>query len=175
MKTQNFYLREIQASDIENVYRGLSDPEITAYYDVHYSSLKATQKQMDWYSKIRKEGTGIWWGIFGIEDNQFRGASGYYDMSKKDKRAEIGLWLLKEYWGQGILKEVMPAIFNYGFTELGLNRVEGYVLSTNKKCKAALSKINFTHEGMLREYEIKNGEYVDVDVFSILRKEWVIQ
>jgi len=173
MKTQNYHLRPIQDSDIENIFKGLSDPEITKYYDVHFPTLEATKEQMEWYAKLQKDGTGIWWGIYGNDDSQFRGTGGFCDLSKEHQRAEIGLWLLKEYWGQGILKEVMPELFNYGFNDLGLNRIEGYVVDTNKKCKSALAKINFTHEGTMREYEFKDGGLIDVAIFAILKKEWL--
>ena len=59
--------------------------------------------------------------------------------------------------GKGI-GEVMPKLFEKGFTELNLNRIEGYVSSDNIKCKTALEKINFAYEGTMRESEIKNGK-----------------
>lgn len=172
MKTTNYYLKEIESSDIENIYKGLSDPEITKYYAVHFPTLEDTKEQMEWYENLRKKGTGIWWGIYGNTDDEFYGAGGYNDLDKEHAKAEIGMWLLKEHWGKGIMKEVMPKLFELGFTELGLNRIEGYVLSENSKCKKGLEKINFTYEGTLREWEVKNGEKIDVDVYSILKSEW---
>lgn len=172
MKTENYYLKEIQPSDIENIHRGLSDPEITKYYAVHFETLEDTKEQMEWYSNLVKEGTGIWWGIYDNTDNQFCGAGGYNGLEDEHKKAEIGLWLLKEYWGRGILKEVMPKLFELGFTDLDLNRIEGFVLDDNSKCKSALEKIDFTYEGTMREWEIKNGEKLNVAVYSILKNEW---
>jgi len=172
MKTTNYYLKEISAGDIQYIFRGLSNPEITKYYDVHYPTLESTQEQMDWYHNLKKDGTGIWWGIYGIDDDQFRGAAGYNGLDKVHKKAEIGLWLLKEFWGNGILKEVMPKLFEIGFQSLELNRIEGFVVSDNVKCKNALEKINFTYEGTMRDCEVKNGRTISVDIYSILKQEW---
>ncbi len=172
MKTDHYYLREITSKDIENIHKGLSDPEVTKYYDVHYATLEETQVQMDWYQKLKDEGTGIWWGIYGKEDDQFRGAGGFNNLESNHKKAEIGLWLLKEYWGQGILKEVMPVLFREGFEILGLNRIEGYVLSDNVKCKSALEKIHFKYEGTMRDCEIKDGQLISVDIYAVLKREW---
>ncbi|WP_196893698.1 GNAT family N-acetyltransferase [Aureivirga marina] len=172
MKTENYTLKEIQDSDIENIYKGLSDPEITQFYDVHFPTLEATKEQMEWYADLKKNGTGIWWGIYN-ENEEFCGAGGFNSLEKENQKAEIGLWLLKEFWGKGILKEVMPKLFEIGFTTLNLNRIEGFVVSENSKCRAALSKINFTHEGTMREWEIKNGEKIDVAIYSILKSEWL--
>ena len=172
MKTANYYLKEIEAKDIVHIHQGLSNPEITKYYDVHYSTLEETKEQMQWYSDLKKEGTGIWWGIYGTEDHQFRGACGFNGLEKIHKKAEIGLWLLQEYWGNGILREVMPILFEKGFRALQLNRIEGYVVSDNAKCKRALEKINFTYEGTMRECEIKNGKVISIDIYAILKSEW---
>ncbi len=172
MKAKNYYLKEIQDSDIEYIHKGLSDPDITKYYAVHFDTLEETKLQMEWYKNLKKDGTGLWWGIYGNEDHEFYGAGGFNALEKEHQKAEIGLWLLKKHWGKGILKEVMPILFNRGFNELGLNRIEGYVDHENEKCKRGLEKINFTFEGTMREFEIKNGEKISVDIYSILKSEW---
>ena len=172
MTTQNYLLKEIEDSDIENIYKGLSDPDITKYYDVHFATLEETKSQMQWYQDLKNKGTGVWWGIYEKTTQQFCGAGGFNNLEKEHQKAEIGLWLLKEYWGKGILKEVMPALFDQGFSKLNLNRIEGFVVNENSKCKAALEKINFTFEGTMRECEIKNGEKISIDIYSILKSDW---
>ena len=173
METENYILKEIQSSDIENIHKGLSNPDITRFYDVHFPTLEDTKEQMEWYRDLKESGTGIWWGIYDKKDHRFCGAGGFNSLNKQHKKAEIGLWLLKEFWGKGILKEVMPELFEYGFTKLELNRIEGFVISENTKCKSALEKINFQYEGTMRECEIKNGKKIDVDFYSILKSEWL--
>lgn len=172
--TCNYFLKEIVDSDINNIHKGLSNPEITKYYDVHFSTIEETQSQMEWYRTLKNEGTGSWWGIYDTTNNQFCGAGGFNSLEKDHQKAEIGLWLLKEYWGKGILKEIMPKLFDKGFYELNLNRIEGFVVSDNKKCKRALEKISFKFEGTMRECEIKNGQKISVDIYSILKSEWSV-
>lgn len=173
MKTKNYFLKEIESSDIKNIHKGLSNPDVTKFYDVHFPTIEDTKEQMDWYRDLKKNGTGIWWGIYDKNDHQFCGAGGFNNLEKDHKKAEIGLWLLKEYWGKGILKEIMPKLFEEGFNKLDLNRIEGFVVSDNLKCKNGLEKINFTYEGTMRECEIKNGKKIDVDFYSILKSEWI--
>ncbi|WP_254884141.1 GNAT family N-acetyltransferase [Aquimarina sp. TRL1] len=105
------------------------------------------------------------------DTREFVGAGGFNDADSTHKKAEIGFWLLPDYWGQGIMKEVMPAIFSYGFDVMGLNRIEGFVDHENEKCKKALQKINFQYEGTMRESEVENGRFIDVDIFARLRKD----
>lgn len=173
METQRFVLREITQDDIQYIYRGLSNPQVTQYYAVNFPTLEATQEQMDWYDDLKKSGTGLWWGIYSKDHQAFCGAGGYNGLEKSHLKAEIGLWLLPEYWGQGILREVMPKLFELGFDQLQLNRIEGFVDSDNQKCKRALEKINFQYEGTLREWEIKDGNFIDIDIYALLKKDWI--
>lgn len=173
METTRFYLREIEPTDIHNIHKGLSNPTITKYYAVHFDTLEDTQEQMDWYANLKKEETGLWWAILDKETNVFCGAGGYNDLDKANRKAEIGFWLLTDLWGKGIMSEVMPKLFELGFTKLNLNRIEGFVDSENIKCKRALEKINFTYEGTMREYELETDRKVNVDIYSILKQEWL--
>ncbi|MFL0108799.1 hypothetical protein [Tenacibaculum maritimum] len=59
MSTANYFLKEIVASDINNIHKGLSDTDITRYYDVHFSTLEETKTQMKWYQNLKENGTGI--------------------------------------------------------------------------------------------------------------------
>ena len=175
MKTQTvgttrFDLREITQEDIAHIHKGLSNPEVTRYYAVHFPTLEATQEQMDWYADLKKNETGIWWGVIDKESGAFCGAGGYNDLDKANRKAEIGFWLLPEYWGKGIMKEVMPTLFRQGFEVLNLHRIEGFVDSDNEKCKRALEKINFKYEGTMHDCEFKNGAFVSVDIYALLNK-----
>lgn len=172
METQNYILKEVQSFDIHNIYKGLSDSEITAFYGVHFATLEETKEQMDWYKNLKEKGTGVWWCIFDKTDNRFCGAGGFNDVDEQHRKAEIGFWLLKEFWGKGIMKEVFPRLLQEGFTALNLNRIEGYVDSENIKCKRAIEKVNFTYEGTMRECEIKNNKKLSVAIYAILKSEW---
>ena len=167
IRIDRLLLRQFVDSDIENVYKGLSDPEIIKYYGVSYKTLEDTKAQMRFFSDLEKEGTGIWWAVCSLDNKTFYGAGGLNSLSKEHKKAEIGFWLLKEFWGQG----VMPVICNYGFDNLGLHRIEGLVETDNLNCKNAMKKLDFKHEGTMRDCEIKNGKFISLDIYAKLRSE----
>jgi len=167
IRINRLLLRQFVDSDIENVYKGLSDPEIIKYYGVSYKTLEDTKAQMRFFSDLEKEGTGIWWAVCSLDNKTFYGAGGLNSLSKEHKKAEIGFWLLKEFWGQG----VMPVICNYGFDNLGLHRIEGLVETDNLNCKNAMKKLDFKHEGTMRDCEIKNGKFISLDIYAKLRSE----
>ena len=166
IKTKRLLLRKFIASDLENVYKGLSDPEIIKYYGVSYKTLEDTKAQMQFFVDLEKEGTGIWWAVCSLDNKTFYGAGGLNSLNKVHKKAEIGFWLLKEFWGQGIMTEVMPIICNYGFDNLELHRIEGLVETDNLTCKKAMKKLDFKLEGTMKDCEVKNGKFISLDIYA---------
>jgi ribosomal-protein-alanine N-acetyltransferase len=166
LESDRLILRQFIDSDLESVFLGLSNPEIIKYYGISFETLEATKEQMTWFSELEKNQRGIWWAVCLKEDGQFLGAGGLNDLSKKDEKAEIGFWLLTENWGKGYMSEAMPIILDYAFNSIGLHRIEGLVYSQNANCKRAIEKLEFILEGTMRDCEIKDGNYVSLDIYS---------
>jgi ribosomal-protein-alanine N-acetyltransferase len=171
LTTDRFILRQFTRTDLENVFKGLSHPDVIKFYGISFDSLEATKEQITWFKNLENNETGIWWAICNKEDLTFIGAGGFNDLEKDNRKAEIGFWLLPENWGKGIMKEVMPVICKYGFNSLGLHRIEGFVESENKNCKNGLKKLDFDFEGTMRDCEVKNGKYVSIDIYSAINKD----
>jgi ribosomal-protein-alanine N-acetyltransferase len=86
-------------------------------------------------------------------------------------KAELGCWLLPEYWGTGMMTEAVPLVVDYGFNKMGLHRIEGFVETENIRCKKAMGKLRFDHEGTMKDCEIKNGRFISQDIYSILNQD----
>lgn len=168
IKTDRLLLRQFIESDIENVFKGLSHPDIIKYYGVSYQTLEATKAQMKFFADLEKNETGIWWAVCSLDNNIFYGAGGLNSLSKEHKKAEIGFWLISDFWGQGIMTDAMPLICSYGFDKLGLHRIEGLVETENANCKRAMSKLDFRHEGTMTDCEIKEGKFISLDIYAKL-------
>lgn len=169
LRTERLLLRQFAESDLENVFNGLSHPDIIKYYGVSYPTLEATKAQMEFFADLEKNETGIWWAVCSPDNQLFYGAGGLNSLSKEHKKAEIGFWLLPDYWGKGFMTEAMPLIWNYGFDKLGIHRIEGIVETENLLCKKAMEKLRFQHEGTMKECEIKNGKFISLDIYAKLK------
>lgn len=161
IKTKRLLLREITDLDLENIYNGLSNPNVIQHYGISFDSLEATKEQLIWFADKQQ----MWWAICAQDDQTFYGAGGLNDINYKENKAEIGLWLLPECWGKGIMQEALPIIADYGINHLKLNRIEGFVETENTKCKKAMSKLDFQHEKTMKDCEIKNGNLISIDVY----------
>jgi len=169
IKTERLLLRPIVENDIHHVFKGLSDPDVIKYYGVSYKTLEDTNEQMRFFAALEIEGTGSWWAICSLENNEFYGAGGLNSIRSEHKKAEIGFWLLKEYWRKGIMTEALPVICKYGFEQLGLHRIEGFVESENISCKMAMKKLGFIHEGTMKDCEFKNDRFISLDIYAKLK------
>lgn len=166
IKTDRLLFRQFVETDLENVFQGLSHPEIIKYYGVSYDSLESTKEQMKFFEDLWNNGTGIWWAVCSLDNKTFYGAGGLNSLSKEHKKAEIGFWLLPDFWKQGIMAEAMPVICKYGFDKLELHRIEGLVETENINCKRAMAKLEFRHEGTMTDCEIKNGKFISLDIYA---------
>ena len=167
IKTDNLFLRPINASDIYPVWKGLSHPEVTRYYAVSFATLEETKAQMEWYATIEKNRTGQWWAICDPGDQHFYGAIGFNDIHPEHHRAEIGFWLLPEYWGKGYVPEAASCIIKHAVEQMKLHRIYAYVETENQNSKKVLQKLGFEFEGTMKECEIKNGEWIDLEIYAI--------
>ncbi len=171
LKTERLELRLIQPSDAAFILQGLSDTRVTKYYAVHFDTLEAVQAQMKFYEQLLADGTGAWWAFSLKESEGLIGACGFSSLEAEHQKAEIGFWLLPEFWGKGYTSEAARAIIKYGFGSMNLNRIEAIVEGGNEQSESVLKKLGFEYEGRLREREIKNGQYIDLIYYSILKEK----
>lgn len=164
LTTPRLLLRDIIETDRPSIYAGLSDPKVIQYYGIHFESLEATKEQMVWFADPKQ----AWWAVCSRDNKTFYGAGGLNNITSEHNKAEIGFWLLPEFWGQGIMAEAFPLICDYGFKELNLHRIEGFVETHNHNCKKAMAKLDFHYEGTMQDCEVKNGKRISLDMYALL-------
>jgi ribosomal-protein-serine acetyltransferase len=100
------------------------------------------------------------------------GRIGIHHLSYENKTGAIGYWLSKDAAGKGIITKSCVKLLDYGFEEMQLNRIEIKAAVKNFKSQAIPEKLKFTKEGILRQAEIVNGEYLDLFIYAMLKDEW---
>ena len=75
--------------------------------------------------------------------------------------AEFGYWLGEEFWGRGIMSEVIPAFVDYCFKEFSLTRLFAMPHSSNPASARVLEKAGLVFEGRLRKNVLKAGQILD--------------
>lgn len=117
----------------------------------------------------RERGQPIAWAIRDSHDLLI-GSCGFDRQAVcKSHLAEIGFWLAKPYWGQGIMTNVVKTVCRYGFDELGLSKITAHVFADNTGSARVLEKCGFEREGYLRQQFKKDGRLIDGLLYGLLK------
>jgi [ribosomal protein S5]-alanine N-acetyltransferase len=100
------------------------------------------------------------------------GVVGLAELSRRDRRAVVGTWLGRRWWGSGANFEVKALIAHLAFAQLGLERLGAYTDVENGRSRAALERIGFAREGTLRRWHRHGDVAHDVHVYGLLREQW---
>ncbi|MDQ3278118.1 MAG: GNAT family N-acetyltransferase [Bacteroidota bacterium] len=166
--TDRLLLREVQPEDQAFIFEGLSHPEVIPFYGVRYDSFDATGAQMDWYRKLREDGTGLSWIIINHQTGEKMGDISVYAFKPEHNKAEVGFWLLPTYWNRGYAAEALQAVINYWKAEKALHRLEAFVEEGNRASSNLLERAGFQYEGTMRDCEVKNGRYISLHIYALL-------
>lgn len=103
-------------------------------------------------------------------DGRLIGAVGL-EIVRDHGRAGLGYWLGRNYWGMGYATEAAGAVVEFGFNKLMLNRIHAEHFTDNPASGNVLKKIGMKYEGCMREHDLRFGQYKDIFVYGILKRE----
>ncbi len=168
--TKRLTLRQPSYDDVGALLEICQDEEVMLYYGMEvFKEEKQSRDEIDWMNKIWRQETGARWVI--THKGEVIGELGFYEYEKKHRKAEIGYKLARKYWRKGIMSEAMDGVLSYIYNETDINRLQALVDPRNTGSIKLLEKKGFQREGLLRDYEYERGDYIDLIMFSILRRE----
>ena len=130
------------------------------------------RRRLKAYSKQRQNGWGRTYFLMDQSANLLMGGISLthitYGMSRS---ANLGYWMGIHHAGKGHMKKAVPAILDYAFSELGLNRIQAGCLPENTRSINLLKKCGFHEEGYAREYLEINGVREDHVLFAVLKSD----
>jgi len=104
--------------------------------------------------------------------HEFAGLIGFKDADRVNDKIEIGYWLIEKMTGRGIATAATRKMVNLAFRNMDMNRVQIRCGVGNNKSSAIPRRLGFSFEGTERAGERHNHEYIDLEVFSLLKREW---
>jgi len=113
----------------------------------------------------------IWLAVTLRSDGRQIGGVGLR-VNEAHQHAELGYWLGAAYWGKGYATEAARAVVRYGFEELRLHRILASHFKHNEASGKILLKLGMRHEGCQREHLRKWDNFVDSELYGMLRREW---
>lgn len=163
--------RKPELKDVEQIYQYRNDPDV--YVSLGGDSQGMSRENVEEWIHLHNHNKNDYvWVIVERCSDKCIGHLGIYQIDFRNRKAEIGMAISKEYWGQGIAQKAFREILNYAFFQLNLNRMETFNLATNSKIIHIKEKMGFKVEGVLRKVMYRNGDYQDKVIMSILKDEY---
>ena len=85
--------------------------------------------------------------------------------------AELGYYIAEEYWGKGIMTEAVKQLCDYVFSNTDIIRIYAEPFAYNIGSCRVLEKAGFQYEGTLRSNALKNGNVLDMKMYSKLKTD----
>lgn len=174
LSTERLILRPFELTDAPEVRRLAGDPDVSgnalnipepfeegmaeAWIATHADAFD--RGELAAFAVIRKDG------------GRLVGAAGL-TIHRHDDRAELGYWIARAEWGKGYATEAAGAVLRYGFESLALHRIHADCLARNPASGRVLRKLGMAFEGRLRRHARKRGTFEDLDLYGILRDEYL--
>jgi RimJ/RimL family protein N-acetyltransferase len=133
-----------------------------------------TEKDARAFLVLTQDPDKIWLAITLRDDGRQIGGVGLR-LDEQHQHAELGYWLGVPYWGKGYATEAARELLRYGFEDLGLHRIFASHFKPNPASGRILVKLGMRHEGCQREHLRKWDQFVDSEMYGILRQEWELR
>jgi [ribosomal protein S5]-alanine N-acetyltransferase len=165
-------LRYATMGDAPALFELASDPEVTRFFSWGpYSHPSEAEAYIRSLSAKRTQGTMLEFVIDHPKAGVI-GVTGLSEFSLRDRRAVVGTWHGREWWGTGANRQSKALVLGLAFRGLGLQRVTAWCGTDNGRSQKALERVGFVREGVLRHWHLHAGEPKDVISFGMLRSDW---
>jgi ribosomal-protein-alanine N-acetyltransferase len=165
-------LRELRASDAPSLFAMLTTEEVSRFISPPPTTIDGFERFIGWTVRMRSLGT---YACFAVTVAGSDTAIGIFQLRELDPgfgTAEWGFAIGSPYWGSGAFTEGADLMVQFAFETVGVHRLEARAAVKNGRGNGALRKIGAVQEGVLRRSFLRNGEYLDQVLWSILDEDW---
>lgn len=151
-------------ADVDDITRACQDPELQRWIPVPVPYARAHGQQWvdDTRDSWRADRELRWVIVERQAGGAMSGPLGAIGLHARDATMrEVGFWMAPWARGQGIMTDAVRLVCGWGFTELGLGRIEWLANVGNNASRRVAQKVGFTMEGTMRARLLHRGERVD--------------
>ncbi len=169
-----FKLRELEKKDLVQINKWRNDPELIELLGApfRYINLEVDEK---WYeSYMANRSSCVRCAITENDSDEIIGLVSLVAIDYMNQSAQFHIMIGNEKnQGRGVGTFAVKKILNHAFNNMNLQRIELSVLENNERAKHLYEKCGFVYEGRKRKVRFKNGKFVDMLMYSILKDEFL--
>jgi RimJ/RimL family protein N-acetyltransferase len=168
-------LRELRISDAASLLAMLSTEEVARFISPPPTTIEGFERFIAWTQRERAAGN---YACFAVVPHGMDTAVGIFQVRQLEPgfgTAEWGFALGSAFWGTGVFMDGARMVIDFAFDTIGTHRLEARAAIQNGRGNGALRKIGAMQEGILRKSFLRNGEYLDQALWTILDEDWRAQ
>jgi RimJ/RimL family protein N-acetyltransferase len=109
-----------------------------------------------------------------LAGGELAGEALLWGIDRHNRIAHLGISLRPSFRGRGLGADVVRTLCTYGFSVLGLHRLQVDTLADNAAMIRAATQAGFVQEGVLRRAAWVTGDFVDEVILGLLVTEWPV-
>jgi ribosomal-protein-alanine N-acetyltransferase len=165
-------LRYAVAADASRLFELASDPAVTRFFSWGpYTDISQPEAYIASLPAKRERGELLDFLIVHADEGPI-GVTGLSELSPRNRHATVGSWFGHRWWGSGANLESKALIAALAFEHLGMDRLTAWANTRNGRSQAALERVGFKREGVLRSFHRHGDVLHDVVVFGMVRNGW---
>jgi RimJ/RimL family protein N-acetyltransferase len=165
-------LRDLRLSDAETLLAYLNTEEVSRFISPPPTTLAGFERFIEWTHRERAAGHYVCFAVVPAGHHQAIGIIQVRQLNGSFEVAEWGFAIGAEFWGTGLFIEAARHIVTFTFASLGTSRLEARASVQNGRGNGALQKLGATREGILRKSFLRDGEYHDQTLWSVVASDW---
>jgi len=165
-------LRELRAADAPSLFTLLTTEEVSRFISPPPTTVEGFERFIAWTHRQRTAGSYACFAITLKGDDTAIGIFQLRELEAGFGTAEWGFAIGSAFWGTGVFQEGAELVVNFAFDMVGVHRLEARAAVRNGRGNGALRKLGAVQEGVLRKSFLKNGEYLDQVLWTILDEDW---
>lgn len=165
-------LRELEVSDAASLFAMLTTEEVSRFISPPPTTVEGFGRFIMWAKAERAAGR---FACFAVVPHGMTTAIGLFQVRQLEPgfaTAEWGFALGSAFWGTGMFVDGARMAVNFAIETIGVLRLEARAAVANGRGNGALRKLGAVQEGVLRRSFLKNGQFLDQMLWSILGEEW---
>jgi [ribosomal protein S5]-alanine N-acetyltransferase len=165
-------LRELRLSDAPSLLAMLSTEEVSRFISPPPTTVEGFERFIAWTHRERAAGNYV---CFAVVPHGMDTAIGIFQVRQLEpgfSTAEWGFAIGSEFWGTGMFLDGAKMVVDFAFSVVGSHRLEARAAVANGRGNGALRKVGAFQEGVLRKSFLRNGEYLDQTLWTILEDDW---
>lgn len=165
-------LRELRLSDAPSLLTMLSTDEVARFISPPPTTVESFEKFIAWTHRERAAGNYV---CFGVVPHGMDTAIGLFQVRQTEigfSTAEWGFAIGSAFWGTGVFLDGAKLTIDFTFDVIGAHRLEARAAVANGRGNGALRKVGAMQEGILRKSFLRNGQYHDQALWTILDEDW---